>query len=277
MLFFKQIVTILWTAITAWPKLKPYFQQISDWISKLIKLEKSKQEDKQLDKITGDAKQSKDTSGLENLIGGPQAHASDPDKPVTNIVTASAVEEKKSPSVVQSANPRLATFIKIAGAGVALAAADALLKPQKAQAAEMSMMGFSNQASVDLSHLNRVEITGSMRMGSKLLGLALLLFMNMGASSCQTNQENRPNYTPEIFAGDSSKAGIYRKQSNEFVPANSSEFDDFAAMRYHDLACVYKSYVANCVKFESAIVDCSNLTPEQIDYAKRLIKGPERQ
>ena len=44
-----------------------------------------------------------------------------------------------------------------------------------------------------------------------------------------------PPFDGKWYAGDSVRAGIARSQSDEFIPANSPDFDNYACMSYDDI------------------------------------------
>lgn len=267
MLFLKQLISVLYGFFKSLPTIKKWLTDIYNVISDLIWKAHQKKIDNDLNKASEEAKQTKDTSNLENLFGGtkpkeithpPKAEVHKQDAPVAAMTIApevpSEVEEKKKTTTHLQESNGSGIFFKVLGAAAGLTALNAVFGAKSAKAASLG----SISSSVDITQINRVQLNGASRMGSKMLGLAFILFISMNASKCQT-AENRPNYAPKIWAGDSQTGSVVRAQENQSIPATSREFDNYVALSYRDLACVYKTYVDNCEKFRSPIVDCSGI------------------
>jgi hypothetical protein len=63
--------------------------------------------------------------------------------------------------------------------------------------------------------------------------------------SC-TNPKPIPIWNGKLFVGDSTKMGLSRAQSGEFVPADSEEFNKYIAMSDEDFRSFYTTYVLGC-------------------------------
>lgn len=134
----------------------------------------------------------------------------------------------------------------------------------------VSMFGFaSSQSSVGLTttFVNRVNMSGGGRMGSKFFVLALLLPFFTG---CKTGAVNEPNYKPKLYAGDSNQGGLYRKQSNDLIKANDPRMDNMVGMSYATFACIHKTYIQNCREYKEAVVSCDGL---DVDFYKDYIES----
>jgi hypothetical protein len=73
----------------------------------------------------------------------------------------------------------------------------------------------------------------------KFLIVALLLV------SC-SKPKPIPIWNGKLFVGDSQRQGLSRAQSNEFISADSEEFDHFIAMSDEDFRSFYTTYVLGC-------------------------------
>ncbi|MBL0233252.1 MAG: hypothetical protein IPQ08_06265 [Chitinophagaceae bacterium] len=104
-----------------------------------------------------------------------------------------------------------------------------------------------------------------------------LMICSMFIMSCGCiPKKNQPHYSPALYAGSSAIGGIVRKQSNEQMSCLSPKFDDYVAMTYQDLSCVYFTFVQNCVAFKDPKPTCPHVTREeiqkQIDYLHAYLK-----
>lgn len=120
-------------------------------------------------------------------------------------------------------------------------------------------------------NVNHVGGNGN-RISSYLIGplsmLVLFLF-----SGCANLPENMPDYKPRLYAGDSANVGISRKQSGELIRANDPKFDEFVAMRYENLSCLYETYIQNCERFKQQSVQCTPITTDQKKAIKKFVKS----
>lgn len=148
---------------------------------------------------------------------------------------------------------------------------DGLLKDDKDDVMEknglFSFMSFgrSSGAVIGESFVNHVNMSGKGRMGSTFFALAFILVI----SGCKTGAKNEPNYKPELYAGDSSQGGLYRKQSDDLIKGTDPEMDEMVGMKYSTFACIHKTYIQNCREYKEQVVSCEGLNSEFFkDYIK---------
>jgi len=99
----------------------------------------------------------------------------------------------------------------------------------------------------------------SRRMSSQLIGpLAIAFLFTLG--SCAKPAPNQPTYQPKLYAGDSERGGVTRKQSQEFISARDDKFNDYVALSYDDLSCVVQTYVNNCKEYKQQVVKCQKMS-----------------
>lgn len=97
-----------------------------------------------------------------------------------------------------------------------------------------------------------------------LLALVLYLCVFILSACQQPTAPNMPSFKPKLWAADSHQAAIVRSQDKELIPANDVRFDDYVALTYSDLSCVYQSYVENCTQFKDPRPKCTEVPIEQI-------------
>lgn len=135
---------------------------------------------------------------------------------------------------------------------------------------KFSLFGFgrSGDVSFGASLINTVYMSGAPRMTSRFF---IILMCSSLLLSCKTTGgKNAPKYTPALYAGDASNGGISRKQSGSFIRATDPQFDDFVAMRYSTLACIHKTYIANCREYIDPTPNCDG---KDVSFIKDLIKS----
>ena len=59
-----------------------------------------------------------------------------------------------------------------------------------------------------------------------------------------------PVWNGKLFVGDSQREGLVRAQSNEFIAANSPEFDKQISMSDEDFRSFYTTYVLGCKEWK---------------------------
>ena len=69
-------------------------------------------------------------------------------------------------------------------------------------------------------------------------------------SSCSTLREI-PTWDGKLYSGDSKREGISRKQSSDFIPAKSGNFDSYICLSNEDFRSFYRTYVLRCKGWES--------------------------
>jgi hypothetical protein len=75
----------------------------------------------------------------------------------------------------------------------------------------------------------------------------LAIFLLLSLVACGSNGPKPiPYWGGKLFVGDSKRVGLSRAQSNEFVPADSKEFDEYIAMSASDFRSFYATYVLGC-------------------------------
>lgn len=246
-----------------------YLPELFGLITKLAKMIKNAIDDAERDKLNNkfnealkDAKQTKDTTKVEDLFGG---------------VQAKLVSDKQEPELVQKTK-----IVKIQSFDIKF------IKPVKKEKLSIDLsktkMGFSFMSAsssvivsptVNPTTPRNVSTMGSGMggsMGSKLLSLAFLLLLSSCRSGDKLPGVNAPTYKPEIFAGDSVNGGITRSQTNQFISAQDPEFDNYLAVHSNTMSCIFQTYVNNCEKFKSQIVECK---PAKIQDIKNKIERIE--
>jgi len=131
-------------------------------------------------------------------------------------------------------------------------------------------LGRSNSQVIGASYTNTTRLGQTTRMGSTFFAIAFLLPFISGFACSEKPVKNQPSYKPKLYAGDSDRYGITRKQSGEFISSADPRFDDYVAMRYSALACVYETYVQNCREYKKQVVKCSDVDPDEI---KEFVQG----
>lgn len=76
---------------------------------------------------------------------------------------------------------------------------------------------------------------------------------------------NRPDYKPVLYAGNSAIGGITRAQSHENISCQDPKMDNYVAMSYDTLACLYMTYINNCSAYIQQKVSCPNISQKDID------------
>jgi len=106
----------------------------------------------------------------------------------------------------------------------------------------------------------------------QLLLIFLLIFLLgviVSLTSCGGGEGLPSGFDGKIWAGDSSDATIKRSQTGEVISTSDSKFDDYAAISYSDLSCLYQVLVYNCLSWKQEHVECKSLSTDTI---KRTIR-----
>lgn len=121
--------------------------------------------------------------------------------------------------------------------------------------------GNMSSGNLSASYKQRTAMNAT-RMGSKFIGI-MLCFLFFGCKTVNT-PPNTPSFRPKIYAGDSKRGGITRAQSNEFIPAEDSEFDEYLAMSYEDFSCFTQVFVLNCKEYKTSKPVCKSISKSRI-------------
>ncbi len=255
-------------------ELLAYAGQAADYFERLQKL-------KQIKEGIKDARETKDTTKLEDSFGiGKTIHKEETHQiqmsPVVSLkFTSTTVEEKKSPEPVlelpEGINAKLFTKPEIFASPTHVSKAFQEMDVTSSPEQFAGLMGFGTNGGVGDVKGNSIiysNLGPSSQMGSRLIGLALLILFGSG---CRT-VPNQPNYKPELFAGDSKLSAVVRRQSNEVVTCESPEFDNYVALTYDSMACLVTTYINNCVAYKTANPPCQRLSPAQIDKIKEIVR-----
>lgn len=274
-------VTEIITAVIAFIKVLPqligivkelvkYVNELADFFDRLSKI-------KEIKEAIKTARETKDTSKLEDAFG---IKPSVIEQKLTEVVspsenvkirflteTKTPVEEKKSPEFVKE-EPTAASLPVEPKPTVTVMR---FLSGTKNVA--MRVMGLNavvggqvKGANLKLSPLGNHN---AQRMGSKFVLLALVIFLG----SCKT-VPNQPNYKPKLYAGDSSQGAVVRAQSHEVYSCQDPEFDNFVALRYEDLQCLYLTYIQNCERYKDPNPTCPKVSQDRIDKIMSRVKNP---
>ena len=103
------------------------------------------------------------------------------------------------------------------------------------------------------------------------ISLGLVLFFLI---SCGGGIQDAPEWKGKIWAGSSKDASIKRMQDNESISTSDPKFDEYAAISYQDLSCIYQTFVYNCMSWKQAQVDCK---PLETGTIKRTIQKYSRE
>lgn len=76
-----------------------------------------------------------------------------------------------------------------------------------------------------------------------------------------------PKWSGTIWAADSSDQSIKRAQDNQKIETKDPRFDDYAAISYQDLGCMYSQLIDNCVQWRSMVPECKPIAPKQVKAA----------
>lgn len=87
------------------------------------------------------------------------------------------------------------------------------------------------------------------------------LFLCIFYSSCATPIPH-PLWEGKIWAGSSNVSGIERRQDGQIISCMSKDFDNYAAISYRDLGCLYEQVILNVEKYKDPNKKCSNTVTE---------------
>lgn len=87
------------------------------------------------------------------------------------------------------------------------------------------------------------------------------LFLCMLYASCATPIA-QPPWEGKIWAGSSEVAGIERRQDQQIISCMSKDFDNYAAISYRDLGCLYEQVILNVEKYKDPGKKCSGSVTE---------------
>ena len=281
------IFSFLFLVLKNLPAIMDFIKLIAGKIEEAQDAIEKKKKAEEIRKAIQDAKNNKDTSGLEDLFGTKLVKA----QPVTvNLV----IEEKKktlAPLIEEEllqkplSRPlmeptRMATPQELASisSGLKILSTEPTKEEPKKEPTVLSVkasggparaffrsfgvMGGNASNVIVGSNKQRTEMRGVTRMGSRFFTIILLVFTAIGCK--KADPINLPTFKPRLYAGSSSDAAIVRKQSNEVISCESPEINEYVAMKYTDLSCIYETYVFNCERYKTATPKCSDLSPEKI-------------
>lgn len=250
------IITAIITFVRYIPELIKIWKEISALLGEIQDKKEAKDKAKEIADAIRTAKETKDTSSLEDLFGP------------KGFDVKFKVEEKKSLKTVALAAPsNLDISFTTPGNKLEVMSFDAPIDaPIDAPVVEPSLsddmdnissnesFSFMGRISGDLpgSFVNRTTIGTGPRMGSTFF-LLLISFHLLG---CKTQVVNQPTWKPKVYAGDSLQGGITRKQSGEFIRATDKKFDEYMAVSYSDYSCLVQTYVYNCKEYKKPVVKC---------------------
>jgi hypothetical protein len=250
-----------------------------------------KKKAEEIKKAVQKARETQDTSGLEDLFG-PGPVTEDGLKPafsvsVRQISPAKPVlEEKKSPLILEvSGNPHFSISSRDPEPDLDFSTLIpheefwGKLEKESPSSQEGGFfakmfggrMGGTLNDDDEVYNVNHMH--GSPRISSYLIGpLSLLLILFTG---CKPEERplNMPTYKPKVYAGNADMGGVYRKQSGEFISASDPRFNEMAAMSYGTFSCIYETYVNNCKEYKQSQVTCTKLTTKQKKELKAFVKS----
>lgn len=259
------------------PTIINFVKLIADKIDEYQDAQEKKEKSKEIQKAVALAREKKDTSALEDLFGSPHVSPREVIKPqieMNLIVPDSTLadEEKKKTNLESS------LLLQPLGSktfSLDLVAEDAIVSEEETTIEEKpkpigsgmfrAFGGFGgNQGSaIQGSYKQRSELSGSARMGSKFYVVAFFIITFLGG--CKTKEApNMPNYKPRLYAGSAENEAIIRAQSDEIIRCNSPEFNEYVAMKYSTLSCLYESYVFNATAFKTANPECTKIPVYEI-------------
>lgn len=96
------------------------------------------------------------------------------------------------------------------------------------------------------------------------LNLPAILLSLSGCSIVGCASAEAPNWEGKIWDGNAKLAGIERRQEGQFIPANDKRFDDYAALSYSDLSCLYQTFVLNCKEWIDMTPQCKSVDPVKV-------------
>lgn len=266
------LIKALWAMIATaavvvprvWPWIKMLMGQALDWWARR---RAAQLKDEDLKRLADEAEKSGDTTQLESSIGSTSAVGDSQRVVSESAVVAAGVdpsiaaalseeEEKKSPILSVSEHTGLGTFFKVAGVLAGLAVLDAAFGNHEAKAASM---GFSDIILDNVGTTkNHVRFSGNLKMRSKLLSIAALMFLFHNTLGCASALDrNAPDFHPQIFVGNSVEQAFVRRQSNDSLRCESARINGFFAISHHDLLCMQKM-LDSCERFSTRDLDCSS-------------------
>ncbi len=233
-----------------------FLPELFSAISKLVKMitdaiddaERKKANDKFNDALN-EAKKTKDTSKVEDMF--------DP-KPKTQSLFSLRVIDPVKPDVVEKKSIDLSKGNM--GISFMSASSSVIIDPTVSPTTPRNVSSLGS------------GMGGG--MGSKFVGIAILLSLLSCRSTDKLPGENAPSYKPEIFAGDSANGGITRAQSNQFISAQDPEFDNYFAVHANTMSCIFQTYVNNCERFKKQRVDCKPVEMNEIKAKIERIEAP---
>lgn len=219
-----------------------------------------KQKTEEIKKAIDHAKSTKDTSALEKVFSG-QGFDMKLVEPEPVLVLPVGLEEKKSLELDLTTN---SFDLSLPEEKIETVSVETIKDKDEGPgviARAMSFMGgIILDPDVPPDKFQNNFTSGSPRMSSKWIPLIILFLPFLGG--CPKKGQNQPVYSPYLYAGDSERGGITRAQSNEHISATDPKFDGFVCTKYESLACLKRTYIDNCKEFKKAVVDCSDLEPQ---------------
>lgn len=283
---FMAIVSMIVTFIRYIPELIKIWKEVSSLLHQISDKQEAKKTAEDIAKAVKKAKDTKDTTGLEELFGPKSFNITFKTEEKKSLeldafqLEVRIFEQKKLAEFVQEfieskepINPLKDIEKMVIDTGsqydhnpIKETFSDDMDKVAE-EPKKFSMFGFGRSSSSipGASYVNNTRMSGMSRMGSTFFVLFLVPFIS--GFGCAKKSINQPEYKPVIWAGDSANGGITRKQNNKFIRATDSNFDNYAAVSYNTLSCIMKTYVYNCESYKKQIVECDIKDQEFIkDY-----------
>lgn len=220
-----------------------------------------KQKTEEIKKAIDHAKSTKDTSALEKVFSG-QGFDMKLVEPEPVLVLPVGLEEKKSLELDLTTN---SFDLSLPEEKIETVSVETIKDKDEGPgviARAMSFMGGIILDPTDPPNVYQNNFTsGSPRMSSKWIPL-IILFLPFLGGCLGKKVKNQPDYSPSLYAGDAENNGITRAQTNEHIKAADPRFNNFVCTPYQHLACLKRTYIDNCKEFKKAVVDCSDLEPQ---------------
>lgn len=256
----------------ALPEIIKAVKEVLKFISDAVDSFDKKKKAEEFSKALKEARESKDTSRLEDMFGIQRAEPIQIEtKSVsqtglslsfTKVVTPEPTEKKSLDDV-----PNLGEAKKESSRSSSILLS---LKPSDRSSGGFSLFGFGGGGAASGSEIEGSGVMhtkigpNTARISSRFIPI-IIMFILVACRSVP----NQPNYKPKLFAGDSSRAQIVRKQSNEYLSCTDPEFDRYIALKDSALQCLYETYILNCQSYKKAVVPCEDVDLKRIDKELR--------
>lgn len=92
-----------------------------------------------------------------------------------------------------------------------------------------------------------------------ILPISLMLNVLLLTVSCAHKYPSgKPVWQGKIWAGSSNLGGFRRAQSNEEMSCLQPKIDNYVAISYNDLQCLFDQMVQNCVAYKNPNMTCKS-------------------